>query len=865
MNKKSTLLAAALMAVSSFTANAKPGDSVVPKDWTAENYYYLKTVGGKYLSLHEEKRDSVVVLEKLGKTKADADLALWEITVAKTEATGISYKLRNKKTKALLAFDKNLNADPVLNTEGVTEWSLTEKTNGAGKGYAIKSQLNSTQVMELHIDTQSKPNPNKLIFDGSKGAEALFNAVEPENNKLLTASDLGDGFTTFRLSLGEKIEGDIFSGKDLIATTKDENGEAIDGNYVMLQEKGNEAKGYFGIDTLQTSGAGYKFSLDSVRTKVQPNKSWKLFQFKADLKNDSLTMIVKELPNKDTEVKVVYVQLDDKKVLTVLKDKGICPFITASRGIPAEISTGEGVYFLKHANKDANEGKYLYVGATGVTYKKEKPSVNKIDGQWLISENDGMYKIVSRQFKENTVENHPLLDIYSEIFAVQGSPNTYLIGNDSITVECQKVDLKDKYLGSINFTAGELADNGYALNLVPDASSESNLYAVVSNSVLQIKAGDSKNAQIFKLIPNDTLKVGGALALKDTVYVVSYKLKAQFSSDSVFYDTDKKCLVLSKLENALAFRFKVNAAGDKYSMQIVNGVQANKYVSSDVNTTNMIASDNIAYFNLVEVDAPEYASLKASHKRFTSNALDLSLTMNPLNFYAEAKREGQSILKSDYAKDNFNLWVSESKASTPGKPLYFIATSLPNELAKAEAERTLYYLVSGRDSAASNESLKVGNYYRANFIANDTIETMKNNAENAALFAFKATEDGGYLLENQKELTRTLGANEIRIPYLGVKNGVVLMMEEGVPFEIETVSGPVANENIEAPTAIKVIGGVGEFSIRNAHGKKITISNILGQTIDARVVSSDYITVPTTRGVVIVSVEGDQAYKVIVK
>lgn len=91
------------------------------------------------------------------------------------------------------------------------------------------------------------------------------------------------------------------------------------------------------------------------------------------------------------------------------------------------------------------------------------------------------------------------------------------------------------------------------------------------------------------------------------------------------------------------------------------------------------------------------------------------------------------------------------------------------------------------------------------------------------------------------------------------------MSNNGVEFSIENAPAPVANEEIEAPNTVKVIGGVGEFSIRNAHGKKITVSNILGQTIATRVVSSDYVTVPTTRGVVIVSVDGDQAYKVIVK
>ncbi|MCD8270993.1 MAG: hypothetical protein LUD46_22955 [Parabacteroides sp.] len=60
MNKKSTLLAAALMAVSSLTVSAEDGQSTLKGEgttavtsaaWKAGNYYYLKTVVGKYLSL----------------------------------------------------------------------------------------------------------------------------------------------------------------------------------------------------------------------------------------------------------------------------------------------------------------------------------------------------------------------------------------------------------------------------------------------------------------------------------------------------------------------------------------------------------------------------------------------------------------------------------------------------------------------------------------------------------------------------------------------------------------------------------------------------------------------------------------------
>ncbi len=856
MNKKSTLLAAALMAVSSFTANAAeadPKDQTVPADqWIAGNYYYLKNVSGNFLALDSQNQDSVIIRKSTDPVadKAMVDLALWEVASAGTEISGEVYQFVNKRTKKILSFAKDLDAEPIL-AEGISKWSFPEA------GGNITAKLSSSETMKLSIDSKGK-----LVFKG--GTAITFSVVKAKSDYELSAKDLGNGFTTFQLSMGETIEGDIFKGKDLIATEKD--------GYILLQEKGDEAydngvKKYFGIDTLKIEGAealntlGYKFSLDSIREETgKVNKFAKLFKFTADLKNDSLTMIVCGVPGNDSEtkdVKVVYAKLDNKKVLTITDSNGgISPFITTKRGTPAEISTGTGVYFLKSANKDANEGKYLYVDASGVSYKAEKPSVNKIDGQWFISENDGMYKIISRQFKTGTEENCELLAIYSEIFAVQGMDNTYLIGSDSITVEHQEVNLDDKFLGSVNFTKDELANNGYVLNLVPTGAETSKTYTFTADSILQVKSGEAKDAVVFKIVAVDTTKVGGALSLKDTISIVKYNLKSQFSDKYVAYDNAKASLKVSDFDPALKFKFNTNTDGGTYNMQIDTATAINnKYVDAQVSSSNMVLSETPAYFNFVEMDAPEYGTFDSGNKRFTSDLK--SLTMNPLNFFAEAKQEGQEILKSTYEKDNFSLWLSKSKASTAEKPLYFIMTSQAVDGVPG-VDRTYYYMVSGRDS-----SLLVGDAPRVNFIVNDTIETMKNSAANPALWALKVNENGSYLLENQQEKNSLTQVE--KYPYVGIVNNVVVMSKTGVEFSVETAPAPVANEEIEAPTTVKVIGGVGEFSIRNAHGKKITVSNILGQTIATRIVSSDYVTVPTTRGVVIVSVEGDKAYKVIVK
>lgn len=821
MNKKSTLLAAGLMAVSSLTVSAADVTevpSVGSDQWVAGNYYYLKNNAGDYLAIYPENQDSVVLADEAASTKELADLALWEITYAGTETSSNVYQFVNKKTKKTLSFAKNLKADPTLK-EGVDKWSFDE----SGKG-RITAKISSTETMTL-----SRDKDNKVMFEGD--IPMVLTVTAPRTDYPLKATDLGDGFSTFQLSFGDKIEGDIFSGKDLIATEKD--------GCLMLQEKGKEAEGYFGIDTLMTAGAGYNFSLDSIRGTVRPNEAWKKFKFTADLKNDSLTMWVSKDPAGNTDVKVVYMQLGDKKVLTVSKkdeNKGIAPFITTSRGVPAKIATGTGVYFLKSASKGKDGGKYYY----GDGFKAEKPSVNKLDGQWYIKEEGGLYSIAVRKGTGFNLTK-------TEVFAVQGMANTFTFAGktDSITVEYQNVDVNNKYLGSLYYTKEERVNNGYVLNLVPAGAETSSSYAFTSDSLLKITNGEAKDAVIFKLDSVDIEEVGGASALNDKVSILTYRLRSQFSDKYVAYDDEKKCLKISAdADKALHFQFNVNVDGGKYDMEIVSTDYGDdKYITADSYSSNMILSKTPAYFNFVEMEAPEYASFDNGHKRLTYN--NNSLVMNPNTLLAEMKIEGNDIAtKAGYEADNFSLWVEKAEELVDGKQLYLISSANP----KVNATTDRFYL-------AANDTL---GDIRAVFAYNDTIKTAKGSH---ALFAFKTAEDGGFYLENQTELGKADG-----VPYVGMVNGFAVMQKDPTAaFEVESASAPVANENITEAATVRLIGSVGEFTIQNAAGKKITISNILGQTIGTRYISSDYVTVPTARGVIIVSVEGDKAYKVIVK
>ena len=83
-------------------------------------------------------------------------------------------------------------------------------------------------------------------------------------------------------------------------------------------------------------------------------------------------------------------------------------------------------------------------------------------------------------------------------------------------------------------------------------------------------------------------------------------------------------------------------------------------------------------------------------------------------------------------------------------------------------------------------------------------------------------------------------------------------------FNIEGAAAPTANEGVSA-TEVKVIATDGAINIKNAAGKNVVISTILGQIVANEVLTSDNATISVPAGIAIVSVDGEEAVKVSVK
>ena len=116
--------------------------------------------------------------------------------------------------------------------------------------------------------------------------------------------------------------------------------------------------------------------------------------------------------------------------------------------------------------------------------------------------------------------------------------------------------------------------------------------------------------------------------------------------------------------------------------------------------------------------------------------------------------------------------------------------------------------------------------------------------------------DGLYVVRNVADKSQ----------YLYSWNGMLAWGNKtaAMKFNITGAEAPTANEGVSA-TEVKVIATDGAINIKNAAGKNVVISTILGQIVANEVLTSDNATISVPAGIAIVSVDGEEAVKVSVK
>ena len=173
-------------------------------------------------------------------------------------------------------------------------------------------------------------------------------------------------------------------------------------------------------------------------------------------------------------------------------------------------------------------------------------------------------------------------------------------------------------------------------------------------------------------------------------------------------------------------------------------------------------------------------------------------------------------------------------------------------------EETTKVIFKAAQLNASADTLTTNIKGKATKVATKADNKGTEGGLNRFKFQIIETEDGNYYI-------RQTGSGNVG-NYLSSFNEKLTWAEraKAMKFTVKEAAAPTANEAISA-TDVKVVALDGAVNVKNAAGKNVVVSTILGQIVANEVLTSDNATISVPAGIAIVSVDGEEAVKVSVK
>ena len=351
-------------------------------------------------------------------------------------------------------------------------------------------------------------------------------------------------------------------------------------------------------------------------------------------------------------------------------------------------------------------------------------------------------------------------------------------------------------------------------------------------------------------------------------------LKMNTSSPASYsFDKDKE------LSDAAKFIIKENV-DDSYSLVPVStnfaGSIKSSAVTFDLTDKGALESENIyaahsAKFTVAADKLNESLEAKSQHVTFSSS-----------NTYMAVGEEGKAImaaateLKAEYTKEDLTFWVDTVNAEAY-VPTFYISKGSKQFL--FNAADSVNVVNEGTGSIEVNKDMLLSDETtpRAIFRAaelkdkNQTLATTING-EAKDLKAGNGIEDYQYTITlndadvEGEYIVRSLSKNEDGNVYLYRLNGELGFTPNrasALVLTIATAEAPTSNEAVTA-SEVKVVAQDGAVVVKNAAGKNVVVSTILGQVVANEVLTSDNATINVPAGIVVVAVEGE-SFKVNVK
>ena len=909
MNKKfSTLLAAALVAGSFSSAFAQlEGRNVEWKDAQASRAYYLAGVHFVSPTDYLQAFSLQGLVNGADITAANPVAAAQWTVETKKVGTVTHYAFKNIEGEQYLAFEKKdgayaLAAKKEANDETKSFRWFTVAANGnlqavlsdEKEPYFLGLKNDGTADWSLAL-LQSSEHHTDVSTSVIKKKVALYEIYNDQITAEAFASKFGENFT---IEFPETLDDmDVFENVSVEKIANDNLGFKLVDNKGTKDTKDDEyvvlANERVSNSELAANAIGYRYAkmtAKAIKDKKIDDKNTVFYaeENETNIGDGKYALVQKvkvgDLDNKDVTFGKVTNDETTRQLASVEYDcHSTFMGVTVGKGTRVANTEVANERMLivnvtaKVADKKNSSALGLKNDFTGARWydKVSEADFDQPQGQWLVAAGSAAntIKLINVQKPGFVQDNIRLYEAEGENTYTVFASDLGLSGLETITLT--KVEDYDKLngyystLSDINqkfafVTTGEYANEeagsdlylkagveGDVVTVVPHAGSE---WELIRNEKAQAVTANYKYYDGEKWVElNGKGNEEKGILPADTVRLAySYAINADELGLGTAWKMAKDDIEFFLKENGKGtYAIVYGATADEVKEYgVINGSE--ELVAETTDFTNSTP------FEIIDLDAAP--SLAADSKHMTFEAT------NSIGFIASDENNNAVL-----AKETAALWVDSVNAEGYATPKFFIsyagkmmttAKKFKEIVDKAYANDE----ISKKEYAelTADENLHYKSVERIKFVdaerlsGEDTlvIADEKYTGKDIEDFKFKVTEneDGDYVLKANGN-------------YVYVINGNLVYgtdAKEAEAFVIEVTSAPTANEGI-ATSEVKVIAGEGNVTIAGAAGKKVVISNILGQVVANTVVSSDNATIAAPAGVVVVAVEGEAAVKAIVK
>lgn len=559
--------------------------------------------------------------------------------------------------------------------------------------------------------------------------------------------------------------------------------------------------------------------------------------------------------------------------------------VSGEAEVPEELDTDYTYYVIDKMNGKKNDNKYkdqyfIYNKCNNATHAE---AVNDAPGNlWYIAANGRL----SNMLHKATVKGGAFITLIDEEAAI------YAFGTDTVQlVKGPKVEYVQKNSYK-NVSKNDYVNGALSFLLKSDLAED--LYLCNKEGKLFVENSDLASAAKFKVTPVENEEAAQkVIDGSNGIIRYRYTMTDRLGKETLCWNTtgepeDGVSMQKEKTTGEVWVSFEYLGTENEYKIDVEHGALAAKAGSGIVFLTDLCDTENTT-FVFAKKDAPTYGAPEIGHVQITTLEDDGKFIASQKDGFAALKAVGQSLKSDIYTKDTLTMWLDTACVEfDEAMPLYYISTNAFEE--KAEGNTRNYLMNTANIFNDKNEQVydypvaEEGDLdaVRAAYIAatvcgwdslainGKVINKMNLNPAAIAFEVAPEVSDEAYRIVSKMNKPVGEGKNvtyENRDMYLAHLNNVLFWtkdFDKAEIFVINRASTPTANEGVEV-SEVTVIAGEGNVTIAGAAGKKVVVSNILGQVVANTVITSDNATIAAPAGVVVVAVEGEEAVKAIIK